>query len=461
MTGRTAGYGSVSAAVAAFVTDTDGRSLPEAVRETCRRLLEDVIGLIIAARRTDYVGAALASAAPGPCTAIGHAQRVAALDAALVNGVAAHGEDYDDTFEGGPVHTGAVVVPAVLAIAEQRKLDGHRVGKGLAVGAELMCRLSLVAPQGMHRAGFHPTAVIGAPAAAAAVAAALDLPARQIVHALGIAGSLASGIIEYLADGSSTKRLHAGAAAQSGIRAALLAEAGFTGPATVFEGTHGFYRAFAPSVEPDFDRLLGTLGSEWIAPGIAFKPYACGTMTQPFIDCAIEAARALAARAAPPERIASIVCKVGEGTVHRLWEPLELKRAPPNGYAGKFSTPYCIAVGLLDGRAGLEQFTDARARDPRVRTLASRVGYVVDPANEYPRKFTGHLRATLDDGSILEFEQPHIRGGVAAPLSDSELAAKFAENVRFGGGTDELEARLRGAVSGILGGGTVGVEGLR
>jgi 2-methylcitrate dehydratase PrpD len=450
------GRSPVAAQVAEFAANADAQSLPAPVREACKRLLQDVAGLIVAARNTDYVKAALASAVGGGrSTAIGHAGSMSAFDAALVNGTAAHGEDYDDTFEGGPIHAGAVIVPAVLAIAEERELSGHAVMQGIAVGVELMCRMSLVAPQATHRASFHPTAVMGAPAAAAAVAAALELPGPQIAHALGIAGSLSSGIIEYLADGSWTKRLHAGAAAQSGIRAALLAAGGFVGPATVFEGTHGFYKAFAPSRSPDFGELLGGLGERWVTASIAFKPYACGTMAQPFIDCAVAAAAILASRGIALEEIESMVCKVGEGTVHRLWEPLAGKHAPPNGYAGKFSTPYCIAVGLVDRRAGLEQFTDERVRDPRLRALAARIRYVVDPGNEYPRNYSGHLRVTLKDGSVIETEQPHLRGGAKEPLSDADIAAKFAANVHFGGGSEAMAAQLLEAVSSIADGGRV------
>jgi 2-methylcitrate dehydratase PrpD len=176
-----------------------------------------------------------------------------------------------------------------------------------------------------------------------------------IARAFGIAGSLASGIIEYLADGSSTKRLHAGAAAQAGFRAAHLAQAGFAGPLTVFEGSHGLYKAFAPSKTPDFSKLLDGLGQRWVMETLAFKPYACGTMTQPFVDCALR----LAASGVKADDIVAITCKVGEGTVHRLWEPLSEKHNPPNGYAGKFSTPYCMAVAFIDGEAGLGQFTDS------------------------------------------------------------------------------------------------------
>ena len=417
-----------------FAASVRSAELPDNVRNTIRNLLLDVAGLCVAARNNDYVTAARASAIQnGSASAIGHAGSFGPYDAALINGTAAHGEDYDDTFEGGPVHAGAVIVPAVLAACEERALTGDAVVRGTAVGVELMCRMSLVAPQAIHKACFHPTAVLGAPASATAVAAAIGLDANKTMHAIGISGSLASGIIEYLADGSWTKRLHAGAAAQAGLRAALLAEAGFTGPASVLEGIHGFYRAFAPSKEPDFAPLVDGLGSQWILQTLAFKPYACGTMTQPFIDCAIELARS----GVDAEDIVSMVCEVGEGTVHRLWEPLASKHAPPNGYAGKFSTPYCIAVGFLDGKAGFEQFTDTRAADPKVRALAAKVSYVIDPDNAYPKNFTGHIRATLKDGSVHEARKAHMRGGAHEPLSDADIAAKFRDNAAFGGWTEE------------------------
>ncbi|MGH7040693.1 MAG: MmgE/PrpD family protein, partial [Acetobacteraceae bacterium] len=292
----------------------------------------------------------------------------------------------------------------------------------------------------VHKAGFHPTAVFGAMGAAAGVGAALELNKRQLVDALGVAGSMASGIIEYLAEGTWTKRMHAGWAAQSGLRAALMARAGFTGPRTVLEGTHGFFRAFAPGVAPDFTKLLDGLGEDWVLPAIAFKPYACGTMTQPYIDCAI----ALARRGVAAGDIAGIVCEVGEGTVHRLWETLVDKQRPATPYGGKFSTPYCMAVGFLDGRAGFAQFTEARLADPAVLRLAGKIGYVIDPGNEYPRNFTGHLRATLRDGQVIELRQPHMRGGAHAPLSEAELQTKFLDNALYGG-WDRTRAERLGA----------------
>lgn len=442
----------VAEAIAAFAGDVRPAGLPPGVVDTIRNLLIDVGGLCLAARNTEYVKACVASAvSQGRATAIGHGGALGPYDAALINGTAAHGEDYDDTFEGGPVHAGAVIVPAVLAAAEHRALAGDRVLKGIAAGAEIMCRMSLVAPQATHKASFHPTAVFGAPAAAVGVSAALGLPPAAIARAIGIAGSLASGIIEYLADGSSTKRLHAGQAAQSGLRAAFLAEAGFTGPATVLEGQHGFYKAFAPSKTPDFSRLLDDLGKQWVMQTIAFKPYACGTMTQPYIDCAIELARG----GLRDDDIETMTCEAGEGTVHRLWEPLRAKQSPPNGYAAKFSTPWCIAAGFIDGKAGFEQFSDQRIADATLRKLAAKITYLIDPENPYPANFTGHIRAVLRNGEVREVRRDHMRGGAHEPLSAADILAKFHDNARFGGWSRQRADRLAAVLDAIVHGDTV------
>ena len=431
----------VAESVAAWLAGTSTDRLPREAVDTCGKLFLDVSGLCIAARREPYVAATLAAvdrppSPPGfgetnPCTALGHAGGFDACGAALVNGTAAHGEDFDDTFEGGPVHSGAVIVPAVLAACEREGLGGDRLLVGVVTGVELLCRLSLVAPMATHNAGFHPTAVFGAVAAAGAVGAALRLPAQAIASAMGIAGSMASGIIEYLAEGTWTKRMHAGWAAQSGIRAALMARGGFAGPRTLFEGTHGLYRAFAPSVKPDFAPLLDDLGTRWLMSSVAFKPYACGTMTQPYIDCA----RRLAGEGVRGADVREIECEVAAGTVPRLWEPLASKHRPPTPYAAKFSTPFCMAVGFFDGKAGLAQFTEARIADPEVLALTSKIRYLIDPANPYPRKFTGHLRATLADGTSREYRQPHMRGGADAPLLAVELESKFLDNAVYGGWT--------------------------
>jgi 2-methylcitrate dehydratase PrpD len=428
----------VAETIAAWLSTATPERLSAPTVRMARTLLVDVAGLCVAARREPYVSATLAAVDRGECSALGHAGSVDAFGAALVNGTAAHGEDFDDTFEGGPVHSGAVIVPAAIAACEREGLGGDRLLLGIATGVELLCRLSLVAPTGTHKAGFHPTAVFGAVAAAGAVSAALHLPPAQIASALGIAGSMASGMIEYLAEGTWTKRMHAGWAAQSGIRAALMARGGFLGPRTVFEGRHGFYRTFAPSIAPDFAPLVDGLGERWVMHDVAFKPYACGTMTQPFIDCAI----ALAESGVRVDEVSEILCEVAEGTVHRLWEPLADKHRPPTPYAAKFSTPFCMAVGFVDRKAGFEQFTAERLADEAVLALASKIRYVINPQDEYPRNFSGHLRATLRDGSQREIRQPHMRGGAHAPLRETEIEAKFMDNARYGGWSPARADRL-------------------
>ena len=165
MTADNAAGPTLAQKIGTFASTASADSLPSAAREMIRLLLVDIAGLCVAARATDYVAGALNSvASSGKATAIGHVASLGPYDAALVNGTAAHGEDYDDTFEGGPVHAGAVIVPAVLAIAEHRSLSGADMVRGIAVGAEIMCRMGLVAPQATHKACFHPTAVFGAPA---------------------------------------------------------------------------------------------------------------------------------------------------------------------------------------------------------------------------------------------------------------------------------------------------------
>jgi 2-methylcitrate dehydratase PrpD len=258
------------------------------------------------------------------------------------------------------------------------------------------------------------------------------------VNALGIAGSMASGIIEYLAEGAWTKRLHPGWAAQSGIRAVALARAGFVGPRTVFEGTHGLYHGFARTSDGDWGKLLDGFGRRWLASTVAFKQYACGTMTHPYIDCA----KRLAARGIKAEDVVEIVCEAAEGTVHRLWEPLAAKQRPPNAYAAKFSQPYCIAAGFVLGHAGLDAFTEERVRDERLRALAGKVKYVIDPGNPYPSEYTGHVRVRLKDGVVVEERQPHLRGGAHEPLSRADIEDKFRLNCTYGGWPAERAERF-------------------
>jgi 2-methylcitrate dehydratase PrpD len=436
------------------VTRARANGVTPAMRETAERLLIDIAGLCVAARHADYVRAAIGAwEADGRATAIGHARALDSAGAAFVNGTAAHGEDFDDTFEGGPVHAGVVIVPALLAAAERHRIAGPDLLLGIAVGCEVMCRASLVAPKKIHTAGFHPTAVLGAMGAAAGVAAALRVDEATFASAQGLAGSMASGIIEYLAEGTWTKRMHPGWAAQAGMRAVELARGGFLGPRTVWEGAHGFLQGFANATDGAWDRLTDGFGEKWIAETIAFKPYACGTMIHPFIDCARRLSRALGDGRGKGsiDAIASITCDTAEGYVHRLWEPLEAKRRPPNAYAAKFSIPWCIGYAMTRGSVGLEAFTEESVADPRILAISEKVSYRVNPDDPYPDEYTGHVRVTLRDGRVLEERQPHLRGGHREPLTRAELEEKFRANCVAGGWPPERAGRWLAFVNAAFG----------
>jgi 2-methylcitrate dehydratase PrpD len=393
-------------------------------------LVLDTLGCALAATRYDFGRAALATAerlgGHHEATLIGSKVRVAAANAVLANATLAHGLDFDDTREDAIVHTGSVAVPTALAVGEARGASGRAALAAMVVGVEVMCRVGLAVPGKFHARHYHPTALAG-PFGAAAVAGKLQESTEdQLVHAFGICGSQAGGIVEYLADGAWTKRLHPGWAAHAGVVATLLADAGFTGPESVFEGEHGFYRAFAGGHdERRLDELLGSLGSVWELARLTFKPYPCGSIAHPYMDCAL---RLRERHRLAADQIAEVRCRTAPGPVPRLWEPIQAKRTPQNGYAAKFSLPYLLAVILVKGRAGLAEFEDEAVRDAEVLGVAARVGYELDPTIDYPRQFVGHVAIQLRDGRRLEERQDHPRGGAELPMTREELLAKFRGN---------------------------------
>ncbi len=429
MTAATVPNATVSERFSEFLSELKFEDLPDEVVHIAGKNLVDAAGLCLAARQQDYMQQVMSTCGTGSCTILGHPGSFGAADSALANGVAIHGEDFDDTLEGAPIRVGAMVIPAVLAAAEHHRLSGERTMVGIAAGLEAICRLNHVAPGHMHKAGFHPVGVIGTLGAACGAGTAVSLNSDQLTAAIGIAASFSSGIIEYLTDGAWTKRLHPGWAAQSGLKAAGIAATGFFAPRTALDGANNFFKAFAPTATPDYAHLTDGLGTEWYMTKIAFKPYACGTMIHPYIDCA----RQLSTMVADPEEIVSIVCDTGEGLVHRLWEPLADKHRPPSGYAAKFSMPFCMALGYFDGDAGLAQFDDAKVEDAQLLKLTAKISYRIDPLNEYPRNYSGHMKVTLASGRTVELHQPHMRGGMREPLTYEEIVDKFHSNAEFGG----------------------------
>jgi 2-methylcitrate dehydratase PrpD len=415
------------------------KDIPEKTQSTLKFLLKDICGIILSARNENYVKSLVETyKGSGNLVSLGHSERFDLFSSAIIAGTAAHGEDFDDTFEGNPMHVGATMIPAMLSAAQKFNLNGDQILKGLTIGSELICRLALVAPTAMHKQSFHPTAVCGTFGVAAGLSSVLDLTEKQMVSALGIAGSFTSGIIEYLAEGSWTKRVHPGWSANSGMNAALIAKSGFYGPRTVFEGEHGFFEAFAlKEIERDYSHLTDGLGNRWENQNLAFKPFACGTMAQPFVDCAIKIRKKIKNL----NNISSITAKVGEGTVHRLWEPLKEKKNPSTPYSAKFSVPYCVAVGFVRGDAGLNEFNEKSINDKEILNLASKVNYEIDPNNEYPKNYTGTLICKTSENEFTE-HQPCFRGGIKEPLTKDDIDKKYNANLNYSKISEENKKNL-------------------
>jgi 2-methylcitrate dehydratase PrpD len=420
-----------SQAVGRFVRGLSIDDIPRAVVEKTKLILLDTLGVALASSTMDFgaMVTRVAQALGGSPNSrlVGSDSKVAAANAVLANGTLAHGLDYDDTLEEAIVHTGCCAGMTALAVGEEVGAAGRSVLEAAVAGTEVMCKIGIVAPGKFHARGFHPTALCSTFGAAAAAGRLYALELAQWSDAFGICGSQSSGIIEYLADGTWTKRMHPGWAAHGGVIATLLAREGFRGPAKVFEGTHGFFQSFGGPTEYRFEKLL-ELGKIWETPRLTFKSYPCGSISHPYMDCALK----LKQKYAPaPERIVDIVCRTAQGPVHRLWEPLADKQRPASSYGAKFSLPYCIAVMLIRGRAGLEEFTDDAIRDASVLALAKKVRYELDPSIDYPRHFSGHVQIRLADGSVLEENQPHPRGGFEDPLPPEEIESKFRANAQL------------------------------
>ena len=423
-----------------WATKLKTQDIPSDIQEVLSFLVKDISGVIVAARNEDYIQSLIKTYSnTGNIIALGHKNVFDVFSSSIICGTAAHGEDFDDTFEGNPIHVGATMVSTFLSAGQFFKLNGEQILKGIAIGAELICRMALVSPTAMHKQGFHPTSICSVFGATAGLGAVLGLNQKQLSSALGVAGSMSSGIIEYLAEGTWTKRIHPGWAASSGIHAALLGRSDFLGPRTVFEGTHGFFKAFTiKEIENDFSHLVEGLGTRWECKNLAFKPYACGTMAQPFVDCAIQIKKQIS----DLTQIKSIKAKVGEGTVHRLWEPREEKNNPSTPYSAKFSVPYCVAVALVKGGAGLEEFNVTNIKDPEILKIANLMTYEIDPNDEYPKNYTGTLIVETIDGKIIEAKQPCFRGGKKQPLTKEDFNSKFNKNLKYAKLNDDQSRQL-------------------
>ena len=422
---------SYSRAIGRFARGLKLADVPSDVIAKAKLVFLDTLGIALASSTMDF-GAMVSNVArklggDKHSVVIGSANRVAAANAVVANGTLAHGLDYDDTLEEAIVHTGSCAWMTALAVGEEVGANGAAVLEAAIAGTEVLCKVGLVAPGKFHARGFHPTAICSTFGAAAAAGKLYGLDADQWVDAFGLCGSQSSGIIEYLADGTWTKRMHPGWSAHGGVIACLLAQEGFRGPAKGFEGTDGFFKAFGGKNDYRFEKLL-ELGKAWEIPKLAFKSYPCGSISHPYMDCALKIKQKYSP---PPDEIAAVVCCTAEGPVHRLWEPLADKQKPVSPYGAKFSLPFSIAVMLVRGRAGLEEFTEAAIADTTVLKLAAKVRYELDPTIDYPRHFSGHVKVILTNGRVLEENQPHPRGGLEDPLPPAEIMEKFRANARL------------------------------
>jgi 2-methylcitrate dehydratase PrpD len=420
-----------SRALGKFVSGLRLAEVPSEVVEKAKLVFLDTLGVALASSTMDF-GAMVTRVAQKlggapQSTVIGSKNKVAAANAVIANGTLAHGLDYDDTLEEAIVHTGSCAWMTALAVGEEVNASGQAVLEAAIAATEVLCKVGLVAPGKFHARGFHPTAVCSTFGAAAAAGKLYGLMPAQWSDAFGLCGSQSSGIIEYLGDGTWTKRLHPGWSSHGGVIATLLSREGFRGPGKVFEGTHGFFHSFGGQSEYRFEKLT-ELGKAWEIPRLAFKSYPCGSISHPYMDCALKLKRKYAPA---PEKISEVVCRTAEGPVHRLWEPLADKQKPVSSYGAKFSLPYSIAVMLVRGRAGLEEFSDGAIRDESVLALARKVRYVLDPTIDYPRHFSGHVKIILNDGTVLEENQAHPRGGLEDPLLPAEVEEKFRANARL------------------------------
>jgi len=370
----------------------------------------------------------------GEATVLGTGDRMPAAHAALVNGTLAHALDFDDTHLPSVLHPSSSVVPAALAVAETTQATGADLLTAVAVGDEIAVRLGMASYDPKIRNsiffenGLHATSIIGTLGAAASAATLLGLDEERISHAIAIAASMGSGLLEANRTGGSVKRIHCGWAAHSGINAAILAAGGLTGPPTVFEGRFGFFRAYS---EGRFDQeaILDGLGERWEMERIFYKPYP----TNHFTHAGIDAALAIRAGNVDPADIEWIRLGVPEPVLRTIAEPREQKAQPLTPYHAKFSGPFTVAAALVGG-GGLgvyaNDFTQETLSDPERVRLSHLVSCFADErATEiFPHQFPAVLTVGLRDGSTITERVDVNRGGPEDPLSSEELARKFMLN---------------------------------
>jgi 2-methylcitrate dehydratase PrpD len=411
-----------------FLHPLDAGGLPAEVLDRARYFLLDYLACAIRGSREDSSAAVQRTiqriGANGCATVIGARIRTIPGLAAMANGASAHGIEQDDTHSGGSIHLGATMYSAALALAETMpSTSSDAFFAAVVAGYEAAARIAMAVQPAEHYAlGFHMTPTCGVFGAAITSAKLLGLTADQTLAAVGIAGSMAAGSMEFLADGAWTKRIHPGLAAQNGIQAALLAAEGFTGPLCILEGRDGFLHGYSRNPIPD--RLTDALGASFEILHTAVKPHACCRYMQGPIDAVLAIMRENDVDPGRIHHIEVAVLQAGWGIVA---EPQARKYNPESVVDAQFSMPFGAAVAAIDGAAGLEQFTVEKARSPKIRELMNKVVLVKDPRIEdtFPREWPARVAIELDNGQRYEKFIRYPKGDPENPLTWDEMETKF------------------------------------
>ena len=403
-----------TAILARYVNASRFEALPAAVVHEARRALVNWAGCAIGASGHPTVDIAWNAMRPfagaAQATLLGRGERTDILNAALVNGISSHVLDFDDTHPDTFVHPSGPVASAILALAELRNASGRELVNAFVAGVEVECRVARAVLPAHYDIGWHITATAGVFGAAAAGACLLGLDEEHTIWALGLAATQAAGIREMF--GSMAKSLHPGRAAQNGLAAALMAQAGFTSGSAGIEGKRGFAHVLSTTV--DIARCVEGLGQRYDLLGNTYKPYACGLVIHPAIDACVRLRNEAGVRAEDVERI--------ELKVHPMVLELTGKKTPTTGLEGKFSVFHSAAVALIDGAGGEAQFTDARVNDAQVAALRARVhaeaaaGIALDATRAV---------ITLTGGARREIDIAHSVGSRERPMPDAQLDDKF------------------------------------
>jgi 2-methylcitrate dehydratase PrpD len=421
----------ISLELAKFTHDLSLEKIPLETQIRAKYLMLDAIGCGIAAKNEAFAirltQSILRLAGPGNRIIIGQAIRLPLRDSALLNGALMHGLDYDDTHAAGVAHLSVSTLPTALAIACDNHASGSQFLLSYIAGVETGARLASVVKGGFHQVGFHPTGLIGAFACALVAGKLLNLDVNQLVGAQGFALSFASGSLQFIEDGSWTKRVHPGWAAASGIAAAHFAQDDIPSPTLTYEGRFGLFASHLPPhlfQACDFNLATHGLADIWEVQNVAIKPMpACH-----FVHACTDAAIALFNKGIDYQRIKSIRALIPEGVVKSVAEPQNTKRRPVSDYDAKFSVHYCVASGLIRGKLGLKELHQSALTEPEVIALMDKITYEIDPQSTFPKHYTGEVIVKLDDDSEISHRVSINRGNPDAPISNEDIKSKFQEN---------------------------------